>query len=175
MCPYLYYLLLSSRVFLYFFYHLSETIQLLFSKPDFRLEFHTYKFINIMKSSIYLLVTSLSHMQIKSYVYDNTQNQALLTLDAISPVWAKKLQESKLLPLFSFRRLQLYIELKRTSKCVVGEAYGFSSSYVYSCKRCSNISWKFMFYFMICSYSKLEGTKNEFVKHWGEKHHYVRR
>jgi len=27
-----------------------------------------------------------------------------------------------------------------------------------------------MFYFMICSYSKLERTKNEFVAHWGEKH-----
>ena len=27
-----------------------------------------------------------------------------------------------------------------------------------------------MFYFMICSYSKLEETKNGFVKHWSEKH-----
>jgi hypothetical protein len=64
----------------------------------------------------------------------------------------------------------LYLELKDTSKCVVGEAYGFSSSYVSDCKPCSKISWKFMFYFMICSYSKLEGTKKEFLKHWGEKH-----
>ena len=166
------YLLLSSSIS-YFIYHLSKTIQLLFSEPDFRLEFHTYKFINIMKSSIYLLVTS-SYVQIKSYVYDNMHNQELLTLDAISPMWARKLEESKLLPLFSFRRLQLYIELKRTSKCVVGEAYGFSSSYVYNCKACSKIAWKFMFYFMIHSYSKLEETKKEFVKHWGEKHHYIR-
>jgi hypothetical protein len=35
------------------------------------------------------------------------------------------------------------------------------------------ISRKFMFYFMIYAYSKLEGTKKEFVKHWEEKHHYV--
>ena len=114
-------------------------------------------------------------MQIKkSYGKDNLKNQELLlTLDAISPIWAKKLEESKLLPLFSLRRLQMYLELKHTSKCVVGEAYGYSSSsYIYSCKRCSKIAWKFMFYFMIHSYSKLEGTKNEFVKHWGEKHHY---
>ena len=112
-------------------------------------------------------------MQIKSYVNDNLENQELLTLDTISPIWAKRLEESKLLPLLSLRRLRLYVELKHTSKCVVGEAYGFSSSYVYDCKRCSKIAWKFMFYFMIHSYSKLEGTKNEFVRHWGEKHHYV--
>ena len=113
-------------------------------------------------------------MQVKSYVNDNKiQNQKeLLTLDAISPIWAKKLEQSKPLPILSLERLRLYLELKDTSKCVVGEAHGFSSSYVYSCKRCSKIGWKFMFYFMIHSYSKLERTKNEFVKHWGEKHHY---
>jgi hypothetical protein len=113
-------------------------------------------------------------MQIKkSYINENLEDQELLTLDTTSPTWAKKLEESKLLPILSLERLQLYLELKHTSKCVVGEAYGFSSSYVSSCKRCSTIAWKFMFYFMICSYSKLEGTKKEFVKHWGEKHHYV--
>jgi hypothetical protein len=112
-------------------------------------------------------------MQIKSYVYDNVQDQELLTLNAISPIWAKKLEESKLLPLLSLRRLKLYLELRDASKCVVGEAYGFSSSYVYDCKSCSKISWKFMFYFMIHSYSKLEGTKKEFVKHCSEEHHYA--
>ena len=119
------------------------------------------------------MVTS-SHMQTKSYVKDNEiQNQEeLLTLDTISPIWAKRLEESKLLPILSLRRLRLYLELKDTSKCVVGEAHDFSSSYVYSCKPCSKIGWKFMFYFMIHSYSKLERTKNEFVTHWSEKHHY---
>ena len=111
-------------------------------------------------------------MQIKSYVNDNVQNQELLRLDTISPMWTKRLEESKLLPLLSFRRLRLYFGLKDASKCVVGEAYGFSSSYVSNCKRCSKIAWKFMFYFMICSYSKLEATKKEFVKHWSKKHYY---
>jgi hypothetical protein len=111
----------------------------------------------------------------KAYANNNEiQNQELLTLDSISPTWAKRLEESKLLPTFSLRRLQLYLELKDTSKCVVGEAYGFSSSYVFDCKHCSSVGWKFMFYFMIHSYSKLEGTKKEFVKHWSEKHRYVR-
>jgi hypothetical protein len=114
-----------------------------------------------------------SHMQIKkSYVNDNLENQELLMLDTISPIWAKKLEESKLLPVLSLKRLRLYVELKHTSKCVVGEAYGFSSSYVFDCKCCSKIAWKFMFYFMIHLYSKLEETKKEFVKHWSEKHHH---
>jgi hypothetical protein len=113
----------------------------------------------------------------KSYVNDNeeiqNQEELLLPLDTISPIWARRLEKSKLLSILSLERLQLYLELKDTSKCVVGEAYGFSSSYVYNCKRCSKIGWKFMFNFMICSYSKLERTKKEFVKHWGEKHHYT--
>ena len=103
----------------------------------------------------------------------NQEELLTLTLDTISPIWGKKLEESKLLPLLSLRRLKLYLELKRTAKCVVGEAYGFSSSYVHNCKLCSKIAWKFMFYFMIHSYSKLERTKNEFVKHWGEMNHYT--
>jgi hypothetical protein len=110
----------------------------------------------------------------KAYVNDNEiQNQELLTLDAISHTWAKRLEESKLLLPLSLKRLQLYLELKDASKCVVGEAYGFSSSYVYDCKWCSKIGWKFMFYFMIHSYSRLERTKKEFVKHWSEKHLHV--
>src|SRR5919198_1273092 len=115
-------------------------------------------------------------MQIKkAYVNGKEiQNQELLTLDTISPVWAKILEESKLLPLLSLERLHLYLELRDTSKCVVGEAYGFSSSYLSSCKLCSKIAWKFMFCFMICSYSKLEGTKKEFVKHWSQKHYHHR-
>jgi hypothetical protein len=112
-------------------------------------------------------------MQVKTYLSDNgiRNQEELLALDAISPIWAKKLEESELFAPLSLRRLRLYLELKDSSKCVVGEAYGFSSSYVYSCNTCSKIGWKFMFYFMVHSYSKLERTKNEFVKHWGEKHY----
>jgi vacuolar-type H+-ATPase subunit I/STV1 len=110
-------------------------------------------------------------MQINSCVNNEMEDQEL-TLDTVSPIWAKRLEESKLLPLLSLRRLRLYLELKRTSKCVVGEAYGFSSSYIFDCKLCSKIAWKFMFYFMIYSYTKLEQTKKEFVKHWSEKHHH---
>jgi len=56
-------------------------------------------------------------MQIKTYLKENeiqNQNQELLTLDAISPLWAKRLEESQLFPLLSLRRLKLYLELKDT-------------------------------------------------------------
>jgi len=71
-----------------------------------------------------------SPIQVKSSLNDNVQDQQLLTLHTISPLWAKRLEKSKLLPLLSLERLQLYLELRDASKCVVGEAYGFSSSYV---------------------------------------------
>ena len=45
-------------------------------------------------------------MQVKTYLSDNEiQNQELLTLDTISPIWAKKLEQSKLLTLLSLERL----------------------------------------------------------------------
>ena len=54
-----------------------------------------------------------SDMEIKkSYVNDNEiQNQELLTLDTISPLWAKRLEESQVLPIFSLERIRLYLEL----------------------------------------------------------------
>jgi hypothetical protein len=92
-------------------------------------------------------------------------------LDTISPVWAKRLEQANYFPYCLLNDYD-YLELKDASKCAVKEEYGFSSSYVSNCKWCSKIPWKFMFYFMICSYSKLEGTKKEFVKHWSEKHYH---
>ena len=50
----------------------------------------------------------------KSYVNDNeVQNQELLTLDTISPIWVK-LKANYCL--YYLRRLQLYLEIKYTSK-----------------------------------------------------------
>ena len=100
----------------------------------------------------------------------NNQQQQQLTLDIICPMWARRLEQSKHLSPLSLTRLRWYFELQRISRCVVAEAYGFSSSYMSDCKKCSRIGWKFMFYFMLHSYSKIEENKNEFVKHWSEKH-----
>jgi hypothetical protein len=71
-----------------------------------------------------------------------------LTLEDIAPQWAARLEEvQNRFPFFiSLSWLKWYRkwyrELKYTSKCVVGEAYGHSSGYVYSCDECADIGFK---------------------------------
>ena len=50
-----------------------------------------------------------------------------LTLEDISPTWASRLKKGNLPVFMSSRWLQWRSELRKTSKCVVGEAYGYSS------------------------------------------------
>jgi hypothetical protein len=92
-----------------------------------------------------------------------------LKLRHISPVWDSRINQ-KWPRLFSKMWFKWYFELKRTSKCVVGEAYGYSSSYIHRCKECDDIGWKFMIYFTISSRKKLDLNKDRFVKHWNESH-----
>jgi hypothetical protein len=92
-----------------------------------------------------------------------------LKLKHISPMWDSRLSQ-KWPRLFSKMWFKWYFELKRTSKCVVGEAYGFSSSYIHRCKECDDIGWKFMIYFTINSKRKLDLNKERFVRHWNEIH-----
>lgn len=92
-----------------------------------------------------------------------------LGIEDISPIWNSRLN-GKWPAQFSKTWFKWYFELKRTSKCVVGEAHGYSSSYIYSCKECDDIGWKFMFYYTINSRKKLELNKKRFVKHWNEVH-----
>lgn len=92
-----------------------------------------------------------------------------LELRDISPVWDSRISQ-KWPKLFSKMWFKWYFELKRTSKCVVGEAYGFSSSYIHRCKECDDIGWKFMIYFTISSRKKLDLNRERFVKHWNETH-----
>jgi hypothetical protein len=93
----------------------------------------------------------------------------LLELKHISPIWDSRISQ-KWPRLFSKMWFKWYFELKRTSKCVVGEAYGFSSSYIHRCKECDDIGWKFMIYFTISSRKKLDLNRERFVKHWNETH-----
>jgi hypothetical protein len=92
-----------------------------------------------------------------------------LELKHISPVWDSRISQ-KWPRLFSKMWFKWYFELKRTSKCVVGEAYGYSSSYIHKCKECDDIGWKFMIYFTIGSRKKLDLNREKFVKHWNETH-----
>ncbi|MFY9795034.1 MAG: hypothetical protein WAK17_08710 [Candidatus Nitrosopolaris sp.] len=94
-----------------------------------------------------------------------------LKLYDISPKWAARLERGQQLPtVLSLTWLRWYFELKRASRCVVGEAHSYSSSYMYYCRECDEIGWRFMLYFTLRSYAKLEENKHIFVKHWNSEH-----
>jgi hypothetical protein len=93
-----------------------------------------------------------------------------LTLEDISPIWASRLKKENLPTFMSSIWLQWRSELQKTSKCVVGEAYGYSSRYVYGCDDCNKVGCKFLYYFTLNWRGKLESNKQDFVKHWSEKH-----
>jgi hypothetical protein len=93
-----------------------------------------------------------------------------LTLEDISPIWASRLKKENLPTFMSPRWLQRCSELRKTSKCVVGEAYGYSLRYVYGCNDCNKMGCKFLYYFTLNWREKLESNKQYFVRHWNEKH-----
>ena len=93
-----------------------------------------------------------------------------LTLEDISPNWASRLKKENIPTFMSLTWLQWRFELQQTSKCVVGEAYGYSSRYTENCDKCDNIGCKFLYYFTLKWRKKLELNKQEFVKHWNIVH-----
>jgi len=121
-----------------------------------------------MAAKISLLEEDLLHQK--------TQTQNKLEFSEISPMWSERLNRARnnISP-FSLIRLRWYQKLKNSETCVVGEAYGFSSSYVSRCKECNKLGWRFMFYFLIQSNSGIEKTKIKFAKHWNKKHYAIKK
>jgi hypothetical protein len=66
-----------------------------------------------------------------------------LTLEDTSPKWASRLNNENIPTFMSLTWLQWRFELQRSSKCVVGEAYGYSSEYTENCDECDRIGCKF--------------------------------
>jgi hypothetical protein len=93
-----------------------------------------------------------------------------LTLEDISPKWAMRLKTGNIPTFMSRTWLQWRYELQKSSKCVVGEAYGYSSHYTDNCDECNMIGCRFLYYFTFNRRRKLEQNKQEFVKHWNEAH-----
>lgn len=93
-----------------------------------------------------------------------------LTLEDISPKWASCLKSENIPIFMSPTWLRWRYELQKTSKCVVGEAYGYSSVYTENCDKCDRIGCQFLYYFTFNWRKRLELNKQEFVKHWNEEH-----
>jgi hypothetical protein len=109
----------------------------------------------------------------KQIAFEKTkqQQQGELPLSDISPKWAKRLGELQRQsgPL-SITWLRWWFEIIYPPKCVVGEAYGFIRSYTSSCRECGRIGSKFLLYYILHLYSKLEENKQRFVDHWNNEH-----
>jgi hypothetical protein len=71
---------------------------------------------------------------------------------------------------------KLYPEINSYHNCVLGEAYGFESSYFHSesnrCQKCSNLSGNFSYYIRVYDKIKIAETIDNFTKHWNEKYMY---
>jgi hypothetical protein len=98
-----------------------------------------------------------------------------LTIEDISPKWAMRLKSENIPTFMSPNWLCWRYELGKSSKCIVGEAYDYSSHYTENCDECNAIGCKFLYYFIANLRRKLEQNKQDFVKHWNEVHsQYVR-
>jgi hypothetical protein len=98
------------------------------------------------------------------------QQRQKLALEDISPIWASRLKKENLPTFMSPNWWKWHYELQKASKCVVGEAYGYSSQYTDDCGRCDRIGCKFLYYFTLNLRGRLESNKQDFVKHWNEEH-----
>jgi len=98
------------------------------------------------------------------------EKQQQLMLEDISPIWASRLKKENLPTFMSSNWRKWHYELKKASKCVVGEAYGYSSQYTADCNECERICVKFLYYFTLNLREKSESNKQDFVKHWNEEH-----
>ena len=121
-----------------------------------------------MKSAI--MIDEESRQISKLQEHSHISTPTLLTLEDISPKWALRLKNENMPSLLSPTWLQWRFELQRSSKCVVGEAYGYSSEYTENCDECDRIGCKFLYYFTLNWRSKLILNKQQFVRHWNEVH-----
>jgi hypothetical protein len=100
----------------------------------------------------------------------DSEHRKKLMLDDISPIWALRLKKENLPTFMSSNWWKWHYELQKASKCVVGEAYGYSSQYTADCNECKRICVKFLYYFTLNLRGSLESNKQDFVKHWNEEH-----
>ena len=91
-------------------------------------------------------------------------------LSEIAPKWAKRLEKQRLPFPLSFTWLHWYYEIREPSKCIAGEAHGFSPFYTKTCKECDRFSVKFLYSFATHSYSNVQKKKDLFVEYWNEFH-----
>ena len=97
-----------------------------------------------------------------------TFDQSLTILD-IAPKWGERFRQLPI-PKLSWKCLQWGLEITAAEMCIVGEAYGYSASYLQTCKECEMIGNNFQTNLITRSYENLNKNTKKFIKHWNEKH-----
>ncbi len=106
-------------------------------------------------------------MQISTYTFE--KRKQLSQQYIIYPTWNNRLEEGKQLPFpVSLRWLKPSFGIHSSSNCVVGEGYGYSSSYLENHNECCRFGDKFFSYFIRRLIDKLQENKFEF-KNPGQK------
>lgn len=103
-----------------------------------------------------------------------TISNAELMFRDISPKWAQRFDQLPLSPL-SLKGVSWGLQILFAETCVVGEAYGYSSSYISECAKCSLLGYEFVTSFMTRSYNQLKENQELFVKHWNQEHAHLTR
>ncbi len=105
----------------------------------------------------------------------NDKSKEYLTLRDIAPQWFeilnKILNENNVEDII----FGLYSEINDYKRCIVGEAYGYDSSYVIqgtkkNCQECVAMSGNFSYVLRLHNTAKLKETIQKFTRHWNEKH-----
>lgn len=91
----------------------------------------------------------------------------MLGLHDISPTWDRRLS---MVPVPFLTKMRWCMDLHDKNRCVVGEAYGFSSKFAKECGICNRIGLDFESHFTRDEYHELECTKAQFVQHWNREH-----
>ena len=118
------------------------------------------------RNQIFLDGSSIRFEALKEYA------DSVLALKDIAPSWHTVLLEEKC----RANRLKRYpwlVLMASQETCVVGEAYGFSSSYMEDCAECATFSQLFFNDFRSKSFSPHDNTVRHFVAHWNSNHRRV--
>jgi hypothetical protein len=105
---------------------------------------------------------------------NNNKNKEYLTLREITPQWFERL--NKILNKNDEDIVnELYSEINDYARCIIGEAYGYNSSYVIqgskkNCQECVAMSGIFSYALRRYNKLKLEQIIDKFTRHWNKKH-----
>ena len=80
-----------------------------------------------------------------------------------------------MLPVSFLTKMRWSMDLHNRDTCVVGEAYGMDSTYVFGCEAFNRFSLEFESHFTKDRFAELDLTRTLFVQHWNERHGMITR